>query len=517
MSTSQLFEGQVLRDCIQCGFCLEACTTYRQTFEEGLSPRGRIMLLRTLTGQAGEDGDHDQAIEAWRLLDLCLFCRACEVACPSGVRYGSLITEVRDRLPRPPGESPPRLLRFSLRSIFPRPRLLALTLRAVRCVGCSPLARLIVRVLFPKAHRPHFLHLLSSVRRASGKDRSAEGSVLEKQRKWLRAQEERSDAAGAESMVPLLDVGDPVLIFRGCVTPVIFPGVLSAWYSLLDKMGVVYSTPKGQTCCGALHQQYGELKQARALARRNIAAFEATGSGFILVESAGCGAALKGYGDLLADDPLYAESARRFSARVRDVSEILAERGGASPAEQGNDEGAAPADQGNDEGPAPAEQGNDEGPAPADQGNDEGPAPTGQGNDEGPAPADQSVDLPRVVYQEPCQLRHVQQVAECPRTILDHLPGLERVPTPEADLCCGAAGIYALLQPAMAASLGDRKAEQLVSTGAELVVTTDPGCRIQLDGRLASRGVEMRHLLEVCDALWPAKGSRKNGKLFLRE
>jgi glycolate oxidase iron-sulfur subunit len=234
--------------------------------------------------------------------------------------------------------------------------------------------------------------------------------------------------------------------------PALFPRTLGAWRELFGRLGVPCSVPGRQTCCGALHLQHGEFDAARVLAKRNISAFEAAGDGLILVAAAGCGAALKDYGELLADDPSCAVAARAFAARVRDVTEVLEEWIPAQPAPAGKDEPL------------------------------------------------------RAVCLESCHLRHVQQVRQAPGRILDRLPGLRRLETPEVDLCCGSAGLYNLLEPEMSAQLGDRKAERLLATGAQIVVTTNPGCQLQMAGRLAAQGVEVRHILEVCAALWPRCG-----------
>lgn len=431
MSTARLFEERGVRDCIQCGLCLESCPTYREAYQEGLSARGRIILLRELI--AGND-DRRMVRTAEQLLDLCLVCRSCEAACPSGVRYGDLITAARASLPRVTRGRHARWVRFSLRAVFMHPWLTRLTLRLVKLLVRLGLARLGIALFAPREERPHFRALIAGVRQDGDKETA---------RLRARLREHR-----AKSATPKRDFAprDRVLIFQGCVTPVIYPHVMKAWRSVLSRMHADFTTPKGQVCCGALHQHHGDLERARILARKNIAAFEEAGGGLIVAEAAGCGAALKAYGELLGDDPEYAERAARFAARVRDATEIL------------------------------------------------GDLPT--------LPATEGEPL-RLAWQEPCHLRHVQGVTHIGRKLLDEIPGVVRLSVPEEDLCCGSAGIYNLLEPQMAAALGDRKAQALASVGPDLVVTTNPGCRLQIADRLRARGIGTLHFLEVCDLLWP--------------
>jgi glycolate oxidase iron-sulfur subunit len=401
-----------LRACIHCGLCLEACPTYRETHDEGESARGRIALLTALAaGALAADAD------AGRALGDCLLCCSCQAACPSGVRYEWLMSQARAGLAgaRAAGRERRWLRRFW--ALFRHPRRLALTLRLVRWSCRTGLAGLDVGLIFPSRHRAHYLDLIASVRASSGA---------------ARRPRHRPEAP------------PEALIFTGCVTPVVFPQVLAALESILERARVPSLAPRRQACCGALHLHTGDLEGARGLARRNIAVFEAAGAGPVLAEAAGCAAALKEYGELLADDPAYAERARAFAARVRDATEYLAELWAAAP------------------------------------------------------PAAREADAVRVVYQDACHLRHLQGIARAPRDLLDRLPRLRRAAAIEEDLCCGSAGVYNLLRPAMAARLGERKADALAATGAAVVVTANPGCRLQLEGRLRRRGIAMRHVIEVC-------------------
>lgn len=408
--------------CIHCGLCLEACPTYRETLDEGESARGRIALLKSLAlGEMKPDAD------ASRALAHCVLCASCQAACPSGVAYEWLMARARAQLDGALAEGRERRWLRRWWTLFRRPRQLALTLRLVRWAAGNGLAGLGVRLFFPRQHQAHYLDLVASVRASASQPRPPRPKRP-------------------------ADTPADVLVFTGCVTPVVFPQVLAALESILGKAGIAFATPRKQVCCGALHFHTGDLEGARALARRNIAAFEAAGECLVVVEAAGCAAMLKEYGELLVADAEFAERARTFAARVRDASEYLAELSGPTAPE--------------------------------------------------PRPVSAPARTTRVVYQDACHLRHVQGIAGAPRDLLDGLPGVTRVAAAEEDLCCGSGGVFNLLRPAIAARLGERKAEVLAATGAEIVVTANPGCRVQLEGRLRRRGIAMQHLIEVCDRHW---------------
>ncbi len=482
MGRDQQYAGQDHWTCIRCGLCLEACPTYVLTRDEGLSARGRVAIVHALAtagsatparGEqaAGQDGEPPEP--TWReiarggraLLDLCLMCRACEAVCPSGVPYGRMMGEVRAWLiPRRPRPGDGRM-RGWLRRVFTRPYLTRLVLGQVKLAVRLRLADLIVRLSTPPEHHEHYLALLESLRVrlpvAGALERAAIPGAA-------RGRPPAAAAAGAApGAIPAGPAGK-ALIFRGCLAPVFFPAVIVALRSALAKLGVPHETPRRQVCCGALHRQHGLREEARALARRNIDAFEAEGEPLILAESSSCAAALLDYADLLSGDAEYAERARRFSARVRDASRFLADglRNATATAPAG--EGGAPA---GESGAAVAR-------------------PAGGG------------DPAAVLAQEPCHLRHGQRGAGCLSGALAALGLAQPDAAAEADLCCGGSGLYSLLEPGMSARLGERKADVLAAGGTGLVITSDCGCRLQLQGRLARRGVAMLHLAEVCDRLW---------------
>lgn len=256
-------------------------------------------------------------------------------------------------------------------------------------------------------------------------------------------------APGKDTWTPKSKLGD-AHVFNGCVMSSVFPDVNRATGRVLAHNGYATDVPVGQGCCGAIYSHTGMLDEARKLARKNIDAFEKAGSGTVVVNAAGCGSALKEYDHLLKDDPAYAERAKAFTARVQDVNELL----------------------------------------------DQQPLvePTGR--------VDASVTL-----QEPCHLVHAQRISAQPRSLLKQVPGLELVEMHESSLCCGSAGIYNITRPQMADSLGDRKAKNVIDTGADKVVTSNPGCHMQLRTSLIRNGSEqpVEHIVSILDEAYGGK------------
>jgi glycolate oxidase iron-sulfur subunit len=274
--------------------CLNACPTYLELGTEMDSPRGRIHLIRALS-----DGSLALDAEVVRHLDLCLGCRACETACPSGVRYGSIIESARAYVERHAPRSPwERWRRRGILAVFPHRRRVAALVQlatAARAIGMWGLIERFfdsAAALMPAAHgRPP----LAAYHRAHGPERAR------------------------------------VALLTGCVADVLFADTNAAAVRVLTRNGVSVMVPPGQGCCGALHLHSGAPDEARALARRNLDAFPAELDA-VVVTAAGCGSTLKEYGTLLADDPVYGARARRLASQVRDVTEFLAGLPAAAPA-----------------------------------------------------------------------------------------------------------------------------------------------------------------------------------------
>lgn len=411
--------------CVHCGLCLDQCPTYRLLGLETESPRGRLHLIRAAA--EGQIGLGDAFVDH---ISHCLQCRACEAACPSGVHFGRLIESARTQIVRQrPGSPAARLLRaFVFAHLFPYPGRLATTARLLRLYQRSGLQWLV---------------------RKTGLLRLLPGGLAEKETLLpvLAARFYRPPRGG---LVPAEgERHQRVAFFTGCVGSLVFGPVNEATVRVLARNGCEVVVPHQQGCCGALHVHAGEPEIARAMARRNIAAFESSGAGVIVANAAGCGAMLKEYADLLRDDPSYAGRAARFSALVRDVSEFLATI----------------------------------------------PLCTTFG----PLPR-------RATYQDACHLAHVQQVRQQPRSLLRAIPGLELIELPDADQCCGGAGIYNVTQRDLSMRILDQKIAHIAATGADTVITANPGCHLQLQYGLRRAGIkaEVLHVVQILDAAYHA-------------
>ena len=407
-----------LQNCIHCGFCLPYCPTYVATGQELESPRGRLHLIAAV-----RDGRIEASDRTLTHLDRCLQCRACETACPSAVPYGRIMEDARASImAHAPSEQPKawRLRAIALRQVLARPRVLRAVLDLGRLYSRSGLHRLArgpLRRLLP----PRIARLESSIPVLSAHPFRTTGTLAHPE--------------GATARVALL---------LGCVAGEMYPGTHEATVRVLEHVGCEVIAPPAQGCCGALHSHAGDAETARALARRNIAAFEAAGVDAVTVNAAGCGAAMKEYDRLLRNDPHWAPRAERFAASVKDVLEYVAER---------------------------------------DFAHDLGPV-------------DETVTL-----QDACHLAHAQHIREAPRRILRAIPGLRLNEMRTPDRCCGSAGIYSMVQPDLSAEILDAKMRDIASTGADVICTENPGCTLQLQAGLVRTGLhaEVRHVIEVLD------------------
>lgn len=397
--------------CVHCGFCLQSCPTYLALEDENDSPRGRIVLMRAVYEGTLEPDDPSVHTHIAR----CLGCRACETACPSGVPYGQLLEATRATLNA--RRALPPLARAIL-GVFARPRLLGAVMAAARVVRGTRVAALLARL----PGRAGFAF-----------------AMLDATRVPVARSAYPVPAGGSRGAVALLD---------GCVMDGLYAPTNRATARVLGVNGYAVRAAPGQRCCGALHAHAGDLKTARALARTNIAAFERAGADWVAVNSAGCGAMCKEYGHLLADDPAWAHRAAALAARVRDVSELLA--------------------------------------------------------DAGPARAPGAAW--RVAYDAPCHLVHAQRVTAPPLRVLAAIERLELVPLADADQCCGSAGIFGLLQPAVSDAVLAPKLRNIRATNARLVATGNPGCLMQIGAGLRRAGVDCRavHPVDLLDAAYAA-------------
>ena len=408
-----------LDPCVHCGFCLQACPTFLATGDEADSPRGRIELMRAL--EAGELAPDDPALALH--LDRCLGCRGCEPVCPSGVGYGRGLAAARALIADRRGV--PALARLALAAMTGADvsRVVYALARALRATGI-----------------PRWLAGWGRVRFAMGM--LAATAPKGGGRRW-RAVKRGARTADTSTALHRPSPPSTVLLFRGCVMEGLFSHVHDATVRTLEVNGYAVREVPEQVCCGALHEHAGLEHDARGLARLNVAAFGA-GDEPIVVNSAGCGAMLKEYGHLLD------ESAARFAARVKDVTELLAARG-----------------------PRPG------------------------------APIDATV-----AYDPPCHLLHAQRIAEPPERVLRAIPVLRLIKTPDAAQCCGSAGLFTLVEPAMSRAVLAPKLDTLAEARPQVVATGNPGCLMQLGAGLAAAGIRAvaRHPVELLDESYRAAG-----------
>jgi glycolate oxidase iron-sulfur subunit len=477
-------------DCVHCGFCLPACPTYQLWGEEMDSPRGRIHLITQLL----ESGQGTAATAEH--LDRCLGCMACVTACPSGVQYDQLIEAARawaeeGAAPRPdsgggaaatpfPSRSwRERAVRTAIFATFPYPgRLRAVLgpLRAAQLTGLDRLAlhsKLLAR-LAPEAaaaltvapRPPEHRTARAGAGDAGPGDAGAgdagpgdagpgdAGVAARAARRLGRVARRQARPTRLPTRIPARRERRAVVgMLTGCVQQVLFPQVNVATARVLAAEGCDVIVPPGQGCCGALSLHGGRRAEASAFARKTIAAFEQAGVDAVVVNAAGCGSAMKDYGHLLAGDPAWAGRAAAFSARVRDFSEFLAELGPMAPRFE--------------------------------------------------------LRL-TVAYHDACHLGHAQRITAQPRDLLAGIPGLVLAEIADGGTCCGSAGIYNLVQPAAAAELGTRKAGNVRATGADLLVSANPGCSLQIARALAAAGQPMpvAHIAEVVDAAIAGRPAR---------
>ena len=398
--------------CVHCGFCLQACPTYLTLEDENDSPRGRLVLMRALVDGSLSVDDPDVRTH----IDRCLGCRACETACPSGVPYGHLLEATRATLTRVQPNPPiARLILF----VFARRSLVRLAMLGGRIARA-------LRVSWLFSRLPGRLGFAMS--------------MLESTRAPLPRRRYEATGDGSRGSTTLL---------TGCVMEGLFAETNRASERTLVTNGYAVVPTAGQRCCGALHAHAGDDDTARELARANVAAFERSGADFIAVNAAGCGATMKEYGQLLSTDPAWHARAAAVAAKVRDVSELLAEAG-----------------------PLPG----------------------------GPLAL-------TVTYDAPCHLVHAQRVTAPPLAVLAAVPGLQLVPLEGSEHCCGSAGIYNLIEPDVSDRVLAPKLASIAATGAPLVATGNPGCLMQIGAGLHQAGMRCRavHPVDLLDASYAAR------------
>jgi glycolate oxidase iron-sulfur subunit len=412
-------ERSLMDDCVHCGFCLPACPTYTLWGDEMDSPRGRIYMMDKISrGEAPLDKTFQKH------MDNCLGCMACMTACPSGVQYNKLIEDSRAQVERNiPRSAQDSFFRRMLFSTFPyagRLRLLALPMLVYQRTGLQTLVR-----------STGLLRLLPL------KLQTMESLLPHVPNNLFSSLPEKTTPVNKRVRVGMLS---------GCVQQVFFQHVNEATIRVLEAEGCEIVIPRQQECCGALMMHTGLDESAANHARRMIATFDAANVDCIVINAAGCGSTMKEYGHLLREDTAWADRAAAFSAKCKDISEILIDL---------------------------------------------------------PPQADRHPLRMRVAYHDACHLRHAQGIFEQPRALLASIPGLDVAEVDEAHLCCGSAGVYNLLHPEPANELGDRKVKNLLATKAQAVVSANPGCLLQLMSGLRRNGhaaMPAFHMVELLDA-----------------
>ncbi len=426
--TSQLAaEEQKLLACIHCGLCLEACPTYVVTGDENDGPRGRLYLMRAVgEGRLSNDSN---AFE--RHIDRCLGCRACEQVCPAGVEYGQLLEAARGELFT---EGPPRgfsygVLRLLLKHVWLHPGRLRFFFSASRVFRNSGLPRLLLKSGLPGliSRRMEFgLALLASSSPAI-----------------------RSKSREASQYSP--ETRNPTMMFSGCVGAGLFGRINQATARVLKVNGFDVVIPKEQVCCGALHAHAGDLEGARTLAKRNIEAFRDGVAAPIITNAGGCGAMLVSYAHLLEHDEQFAERARNFSDRVRDVSQHLE----ASELKTGS-----------------------------------------------------AVSDERITYDASCHLLYGQHAGEAPLNMLTGIPDLNFVKLDGSERCCGGAGVYNLLEPELSRRVLEEKLCNIENSGAQVLATGNAGCQMQIGAGALLSGIDLKvcHPIELLDEAYEQAG-----------
>ena len=471
--------------CVHCGLCLSSCPTYLETGNENDSPRGRIHLMRAL-----HDGRLPLADAAVGHIDLCLGCRACEAACPSGVQYGALLEATREHIEQRHSRSffQTFLRRVAIEQVFPFPERLDLVLRPARLLKRLGLDRFL----------PPFL-------------RGALALVPE------QADAEPLPEQAAASVPRRGRVG----FVSGCVMSAMFSRTNAASIRLLNAAGYDVVTPPGQSCCGALYAHGGSLEAARDCARRNLAVFAGLDVDAVIINAAGCGSTLKEYGHLLENDPVWAERATAFGKKIKDLSEWLADAFRASDFSDASARGGncVAAHQ------TPSTPGSAGIPAGAllsvvlrgmkkvRAGKDAG-APRQEPLDRCERGAVRDPETP-VTFHDACHLAHAQRITQPPRDLVRAIAAGSFVELPEADVCCGSAGSYNLTEPDMAARLQRRKIDNILKTGARVVVTTNPGCLLQIQAGLRAAGAAEVRVLHLADYLDEAIRISENAPCFV--
>lgn len=407
----------VLVQCMHCGMCLATCPTYELTKLERSSPRGRIKLIKSVA-----EGKLELSNLFAEEMNFCLDCQACETACPAGVQYGKMVESARVVIEHSNvGSSKINkvIKKFLLNSVVAQHSRLKFLARFLYFYQNSGIRKIILKILsfFPSANKLIEIESLTpQISKVFSSERLKEKIFPENFAKYK------------------------IAFSTGCIMDVAFSDINFDTVEVLQKNQCEIITPKRQVCCGSLHAHNGEIEKAKELAKKNLDVFSEFEYDFLISNSAGCGAFMKEYVHLFADDPQYSQKAKLFSNRVKDISEFLAN---IEPNNQMH----------------PLEE--------------------------------------KVTYHDACHLCHSQKIVEEPRKVLQQIPGLNFVPLEESTWCCGSAGIYNVTRHGDAEKILERKMKNLQETGADIVVAGNPGCIGQLKYGIKKYGLKMEVLHTV--------------------
>jgi glycolate oxidase iron-sulfur subunit len=432
---------EILTNCMHCGLCLPTCPTYAITGLEKSSPRGRIRLIKAVA-----DGELAITDGFVREMNFCLDCQACETACPAGVKYGALVEAAREQIARGGHESffTRMTKKVMMEWAFMKQSRLKFVARFMRLYESTGLKWILVRTgvlrIFSKkldAIQP----LSPSISRRFSSDELPEVT---------------------------LPVGRPryrVGFLTGCIMDVAFADVNMDTVRLLLHHDCAVVVPKGQACCGSLQAHNGGIEAAREMAKNNIRLFDREDLDFIVLNSAGCGAFMKEYGHLFADDPEWGQRAERVSKKTKDLTEFLMETGY---------------------------------------------WPHGQGEQHaGTTLQGTSSNVPgafvgkRISYHDACHLVHTQKISVQPRELMKRVSGIDFVELSEASWCCGSAGIYNIVRYEDSMKMLDRKVENIQKIQPDIIVTGNPGCMLQIQHGLRQKGMNVE-LMHTATFLWRA-------------
>lgn len=419
---------EAMYSCVRCGACRDACPTLDITGKEADGPRGRVIMSRSLM-----EGMIPANDEIQQQLDRCLLCSACVDACPIDVPVPDIVMMAKEKInesrKKVTGEE--RLRGFVLKNVVPNQKLLHI-------IG----------------------HLLWLYQKIGLRWLTRRMRVM----KWLPSSMSQMEAVipdilPPQERKPLSQLVKPigtdvqtakVAMFHGCIMDVLFRQTNVNSIHLLAKSGYEVKIPSAQGCCGALHSHNGQKKSARELAKKNIEAFEQEDIDYIVSNAGGCGAMLREYEMLFDDDPEWRKRAEKFSAKVKDISEVIVESGKL-------------------------------------------PESKGQGE--------------RITYQPSCHLQYVMKVKDAPKKLLKMVQNSEYVELPQSKLCCGSAGIYNMLQPEMANDILDKKMNHVKSTQSSVIITANPGCLLQLKAGIEREGLqESMQAVHIVDYLFERIG-----------